>query len=60
MRELPGVLRSAALRFLVQPLLPGAELPLLAAGQFRPVIPAECGEKSSREPAQTAPEPISA
>jgi hypothetical protein len=50
MRELPGVLRSAALRFLVQPLLPGAELPLSAAAQFWTGNPAECGEKSSQEP----------
>jgi hypothetical protein len=60
MRELPGVLRSAALRFLVQPLLPGAELPLSAAAQFRTGNPAEYGEKSSQEPVQTALKPISA
>jgi hypothetical protein len=60
MRELPGVLRSAALRFLVQLLLPAAELPLPAAAQFRTKNPAECGEKSPQEPLQTAPEPISA
>jgi hypothetical protein len=56
MRELPGVLRSAALRFLVQLLLPGAEIPFPAAAQFRTGNPAECGEKSSQEPVQTAPE----
>jgi hypothetical protein len=60
MRELPGVLRSAALRFLVQLLLPDAELPLPAAAQFRTGNPAECGEKTPQEPVQTAQELFSA